>query len=118
MLLSDNKRQGSSLCSSLRPTVTLLLLVADYPIITQLEHAESSSVMAGNQVPHPNQKFEIMLLYILILTFTDRRRDTHHSELCSSIYSLNITQVVCFISNLLIGFYKMNVGVEDYPRSV
>jgi hypothetical protein len=74
--------------------------------------------MAADQVPHPNQKFEIMLLYILILTFTDGKRDTHHSELGGSVYSPNLIQIVSFISNLQIGFYKMNVGVEDYPCSV
>jgi hypothetical protein len=59
-----------------------------------------------------------MVLCIFNLTFTDRKRDTHHSELCGSVYSPNLIQIVSFISNILIGFYKMSVGVEDYPYSV
>jgi hypothetical protein len=68
---------------------------------------------AGDQVPHPNPKLEIMLLYILILNFPDRRQDTHHSELRDSVYSPDLIMIVSFISNLLIRFYKMNVAVED-----
>jgi hypothetical protein len=89
----SNKLWSSSLCSFLHPPVTSTILHRTNILVSTLFSNTlntCSSLNVRDQVSHPHKTTgRVIVLYILIFTFLDSRREDKDSELHSSKYSPN-----------------------------